>query len=131
MSRLLPRLAAPVVAAPASVHRMARRSTHPWAWWCWAIGAAAAVSLTHNLALIVLVCAAVITVVMVRRSDAPWARAMGLYITLALVIVTIRMLFQITIGGIRYGRVLFTLPQLQLPGWMAGIRLGGPVTLEG
>ena len=59
---------------------MARRSTHPWAWWCWAIGAAAAVSLTHNLALIVLVCAAVITVVMVRRSDAPWARAMGLYI---------------------------------------------------
>lgn len=110
---------------------MMRRSTHPWAWWCWAIGAAAAVSLTHNLLLIVTVCAAVLTVVMVRRSDAPWARAMGIYVTLAIVIVAVRMLFQITIGGIRYGRVLFTLPQLRLPDWMAGIRLGGPVTLEG
>ncbi|MFZ2625027.1 MAG: energy-coupling factor transporter transmembrane component T [Propionibacterium sp.] len=130
MSRLLARPAEPVVAAPVAI-TATRRATHPWAWWCWAIGAAAAVSLTHNLVLIVLVCAAVTTVVLARRSDAPWARAMGLYLWLAGIIVLTRLFFQITIGGIRYGTVLFTLPQIALPKWAAGIQIGGPVTLEG
>lgn len=88
-------------------------------------------SLTHNLALIVLVCAAVTVVVVSRRSDAPWARAMGLYLWMAGIIVLTRLAFQITIGGIRYGTVLFTLPQIALPAWAAGIQIGGPVTLEG
>jgi energy-coupling factor transport system permease protein len=131
MARLVPRVAAPVIPVAAPRAHVERRATHPWAWWGWAIGAAAAVSLTHNLALIMLVCVAVITVVMARRSDAPWAHSMGIYVGLALVIVVMRLLFQITIGGMRYGRVLFTLPQLELPSWMAGIRIGGPVTLEG
>ncbi|MFT8395419.1 CbiQ family ECF transporter T component [Propionibacterium sp.] len=130
MSRLLARPTNPVVAAP-PVITATRRATHPWAWWCWAIGAAAAVSLTHNLALIVLVCAAVTVVVVSRRSDAPWARAMGLYLWLAGIIVLTRLAFQITIGGIRYGTVLFTLPRIALPAWAAGIQIGGPVTLEG
>ncbi|SER80284.1 energy-coupling factor transport system permease protein [Propionibacterium cyclohexanicum] len=119
-----------VVPAPHAI-TATRRATHPWAWWCWAIGAAAAVSLTHNLALIVAISVAVTLVVLTRRSDAPWARAMGLYLGLAGIIVLTRLVFQITIGGIRYGTVLFTLPHVALPRWAAGIEIGGPVTLEG
>lgn len=133
MSRLVPRVvdsgAAAVMAPVVSVH--ARRATHPWAWWVWAIGAGDAVSMTHNLVLIVAICAAVTGVVYARRSDAPWGRAMPMYLVMAAFIVVMRLFFQITLGGIRYGQVLFVLPQLQLPDWAAGIRIGGPVTLEG
>ncbi|WP_328701975.1 energy-coupling factor transporter transmembrane component T [Aestuariimicrobium ganziense] len=105
--------------------------THPWAWWGWALVAAATVSLTRNPLLVVLVMAAVAFVVLARRSDAPWARSVGAYFVLALVIVAIRVTMQVFFGGLREGPVLFTLPEVRLPDWAAGIRLGGPVTLSG
>ena len=55
-------------------------TTHPWAWWAWAMGAAAAVSLTNNPLLIALIAGAVILVVANRRTDDPWARSAGTYL---------------------------------------------------
>lgn len=132
MSRALPRPDVPtiVVAAPAGA-RLAGRTIHPWAWWTWAIGAGVAVSLASNPLLLVMLVGAVSFVVLQRRTKAPWARSLGMYFALAGIIITVRLVFQILIGGLREGTVLFVLPEIGLPSWAAGIRLGGPVTVEG
>ena len=46
------------------------------------------------------------------------------------VIVAIRMFIAIVIGVPIPGTTLLTLPTIQLPDWISGIRVGGPVTLE-
>lgn len=107
-----------------------RRSLHPWAWWAWAMSLAIGVSLVRNPLLLALFLAAVMYVVVARRSDAVWARSLRAYATLAAMVFGIRLFFQITLGGLRDGTVLFTLPSLALPDWAAGIQLGGPVTAE-
>ncbi len=104
---------------------------HPWAWWCWAIGIGLAVSGTTNPLLLVLIAMAVIVVVMMRRSAAPWARSVRAYLLLALFVIGMRVFFQVLIGGSGGETVLFTLPEIPLPDWAAGIRLGGAVTAEG
>jgi energy-coupling factor transport system permease protein len=133
MPRLLPRVApsegTPDAPVPAADQRL--RFVHPWAWWAWALSASAAVSLTANPLVVGLIAAAMVAVVILRRPDTPWARSLKVYLLLALFIVVMRMFFQITIGGTRTGEVLFTLPAIQLPEWAAGIRLGGPVTVDG
>ncbi len=135
MPRLLPRVAptggVTDTATPSAELPRGLRFVHPWAWWGWAISASAAVSLTTNPLVIGLVAAAVVAVVILRRPDTPWARSLTVYLHLALFIVAIRMFFQITMGGTRTGAVMFTLPSIQLPDWAAGIRLGGPVTVDG
>lgn len=130
MARLLERVSDPVLAD--GEHRAVRRarSLHPWAWWAWAAGTAAALSLTTNPLLVVLVVAALALVVATRRSDAPWARSTGTYLVIALVVIAVRMVFQILMGSRRSGTVLFTLPQVPLPSWAAGVSLGGPVSAE-
>lgn len=103
---------------------------HPWAWWGWALALALAVSWTTNPLLLGLLALAITTVVLLRRSEAPWARSVGAYFALAGTIILIRIVFQVVIGA-SYGQtVLFTLPEVPLPAWAAGIRLGGPVTAE-
>lgn len=111
--------------------RPAGRAVHPWAWWAWALGAATAASLTTNPLAIALLVAGVVFVVIQRRGTAPWARSVRAYFILAGVVIGIRLTFQIFVGGMRDGIVLFTLPEIGLPRWAAGIRLGGPVTLDG
>lgn len=130
MGRALTRPPQAIVSPPAA-GRPAGRPVHPWAWWVWAIGAAVAVSLARNPLLLTLLVAAVIFVVLQRRSQAVWARSLGVYLLLAVVIVAVRLVFQIVLGGLREGTVVFRLPEIGLPAWAAGIRLGGPVTLEG
>ena len=112
-----------------STPRLAR-DLHPGAWWLWAMGlAAAATSTTNPLLLLVIVGIAAVTVSL-RRSDHPWSRSFRLYLAFGLVIVLIRVLFRVLLGG-GYGTVvLLDLPEVPLPDWVAGIRLLGPVTLE-
>ncbi len=105
-------------------------SLHPWAWWCWAIGIGIAVSGTTNPLLLALIATAMIAVVMLRRSAAPWARSVRAYLLLSLFVIGMRLFFQILLGGGRGETVLFTLPSVPLPDWAAGIQLGGVVTAE-
>ena len=137
MPRLLPRVAhnvglhdSPSDAVPADSSRPPR-FVHPWAWWAWALSAGAALSLTTNPLVIASIATAAVIVVLRRRPDAPWARSLKVYLLMAMFIVTMRLFFQVTMGGVRSGTVLFSLPTLELPGWAAGIRLGGPVTVDG
>jgi len=105
-------------------------SLHPWAWWCWAIGLGFAASGTTNPLLLTLIALAAISVVMLRRTKAPWARSVGMYLALAGFVLVSRLFFQVLIGSGSGPTVLFTLPELPLPDWAAGIRLGGPVSAE-
>jgi energy-coupling factor transport system permease protein len=85
---------------------------------------------TTNPLLLGLTIAVAALVVAARREDAPWARAFGLYLRIGLVIVVLRVLLRIVFAGDTGTTVLFTLPELPLPGWFAGVGIGGPVTAE-
>jgi energy-coupling factor transport system permease protein len=107
------------------------RPLHPGAWWIWAIGLATAASRTTNPLLLALVVAVIAHVVSARRTEAPWAKGFSAYLVLAGVVVLIRVVFRMLLDGGSGGTVLFTLPEVPLPEVAAGIRLGGPVSLEG
>jgi energy-coupling factor transport system permease protein len=109
---------------------MTPAAVHPWAWWGWAICLAGVASLTSNPLLLTLLAAVITAVVLMRRSAAPWARSVGAYFTLAAFVIGMRVFFQVLIGGSYGDHLLFTLPEIPLPDWAAGIRLGGPVTAE-
>jgi energy-coupling factor transport system permease protein len=108
-----------------------RRMLHPLAWWGWA-GLLAMVTLrTTNILLLGLIAGVVIYVVGARRSDAPWARAFGGFIRLGVIVIVIRVAFQVLFGNRIPGTTLFILPSVELPAWAAGVSIGGPVTFEG
>ncbi|QWC85506.1 energy-coupling factor transporter transmembrane protein EcfT [Nocardioidaceae bacterium] len=108
------------------------RDLHPVAWWAWALGLAAAASSTTNPVLLLGIVAAASLVVAARRGDHPWSRAFRLYLLLGVVIVVIRVAFRILLGGGAYAgsTVWFSLPEVPLPDWVAGITLLGDVTAE-
>ncbi len=112
--------------------RRVPRALHPVAWWIWAIGLVMAVSRATNPLLLILTLAVLGFVVANRRTDAPWARAFKYYLMMALFIIVLRIVFQsvFTSGTEPGDHILFSLPQIPTPKWYAGIRIGGPVSLE-
>jgi energy-coupling factor transport system permease protein len=104
---------------------------HPGAWWLWATGLATAASRTTNPLLLGLILACAGYVVACRRTRAPWARAYGFYLRMGLVVITIRVVFAALFGAPVPGHVLVSLPEVELPDWAAGVRIGGDLTLEG
>ncbi|MFJ6214815.1 energy-coupling factor transporter transmembrane component T [Streptomyces sp. NPDC092296] len=107
------------------------RLLHPGAWWLWALGLATAASRTTNPLLLLLVAAVAGYVVAARRGSAPWSRSYGAFLKLGLLVLAIRLVFAVFLGSPIPGtRVLFTLPEIPLPGWAQGVRLGGRVTAE-
>ena len=106
------------------------RVLHPGAWWAWALGLATAASRTQNPVPLALVLVVTGFVVAARRGDAPWARSYVAFLKLSLVVVAVRILFQVLLSkGAQGPTVLFTLPSLPMPAG-SGLKLGGEVTLE-
>jgi len=107
------------------------RSLHPGAWWLWALGLAAAASRTVNPVLLALLLAVAGYVVMARRSRAPWAYAYGAFLKLGLVIIGVRIVLQALLSSQSQGiHPIVDLPEVPLPVWAAGLKLGGLVTWE-
>ncbi|MFD8552104.1 energy-coupling factor transporter transmembrane protein EcfT [Streptomyces fradiae] len=106
-------------------------AVHAGAWWLWALGLAVAASRTTNPLLLGLVVGVAGYVVAARRTDAPWARSYGAFLKLGLAVLVVRVLFSTLLGSpIPGAHVLFTLPEVPLPDWARGVRLGGRVTAE-
>ncbi|MEN3583045.1 MULTISPECIES: energy-coupling factor transporter transmembrane component T [unclassified Streptomyces] len=126
------RTARPARPAPSTGPRSGRAPVHPGAWWLWALGLGVAATRTTNPLLLALLVAVSAVVVTARRPDAPWARSYGAFVRLALVVIAIRLVFTVVFGSAVPGdHVLVTLPEIPLPEWAQGIRLGGRVTAEG
>jgi energy-coupling factor transport system permease protein len=105
---------------------------HPGAWWLWALGLGTAATRTTNPLLLALLLAISAYVVTARRPHAPWARSYGAFVKLALAVLVIRLVFAVVLGSPIPGtHLLVTLPEVPLPHWAQGIRLGGRVTAEG
>ncbi|MEV4947515.1 energy-coupling factor transporter transmembrane protein EcfT [Streptomyces sp. NPDC053755] len=104
---------------------------HAGAWWLWALGLAVAASRTTNPLLLGLIVAVAGYVVAARRTDAPWARSYGAFVKLGLFVVFVRVVFSVVLGSPIPGtHELVTLPELPLPDWAQGVRIGGRVTAE-
>lgn len=105
---------------------------HAGAWWLWALGLATAASRTTNPLLLALLTAVAGYVVAARRTDAPWARSYSAFLKLGLAVIAIRLVFSVVLGSpVPGSSVLFTLPEVPLPDWAQGVRIGGRVTAEG
>lgn len=106
------------------------RPLHPFSWWGWAIALAVAASSASNPLFLLGLVAVACLVVFARRADSPWAKAFRWYLFLGLFIVVLRVGFRILFGGGDGPTVLFSLPEVPLPGWVRGVRLLGTVSLE-
>ncbi|MFA9445988.1 energy-coupling factor transporter transmembrane component T [Egicoccus sp. AB-alg6-2] len=114
----------------AAVSRRIPRNLHPGAWWLWALGLMTAATRTTNPLLLALVLVVAGYVVAARRTSAPWGRSFAVFLKLGLVVLAVRLVFQVVLGLPQGDMLLFTLPEAALPDWAAGVSLGGPVTLE-
>lgn len=106
------------------------RWLHPVAWWSWALCAAAAASLTSNPLALIAIATAASCVVVARGAHAPWAASISGLLKLAAVVIAFRVLFQTLLGAPIGLHVLLRLPEVPLPGFLSGIRLGGVFTTE-
>ncbi|MEV5868496.1 CbiQ family ECF transporter T component [Streptomyces tendae] len=117
--------------APTPRHHR-REALHPGAWWLWALALGTAATRTTNPLLLTLLVTVSAYVVITRRPHAPWSRSYGAFVKLALAVLLIRLLFTTVLGSPIPGtHTLLTLPEVPLPDWAQGIRLGGRVTAEG
>ena len=92
---------------------------------------AVAASRTRYPVLLVLILAVTGFVVAARRSDAAWASSYTAFLKLGLVVIGVRVVLQALLSTRSQGNtVLFILPQIPLPDWANGVKLGGEVTLE-
>jgi energy-coupling factor transport system permease protein len=106
------------------------RDLHPGAWWIWALSLATAASRTTNPWLLLTICGVACVVVTARRSDAPWAMSFRMYITFAIFVVVMRVVWRVIFGGGEGPTVILPLPEVPLPEWASGIRLFGAVSAE-
>ncbi|WP_104786752.1 MULTISPECIES: energy-coupling factor transporter transmembrane component T [Streptomyces] len=119
------------VAHPPRPGRQRRAQLHPGAWWLWALALGTAATRTTNPLLLALLITVSAYVVATRRPDTPWSRSYGAFVKLALAVILVRLLFATVLGSPIPGtHTLLTLPELPLPAWAQGIRLGGEVTAE-
>ena len=109
---------------------MNQRSLHPFAWWAWGLGIALTASQSPGTLALILLCIGAAMVVYSKKSDQPWAKAFAIGVRLGLIAFAIRMIIGVALSVPIPGNTLFTLPTIPLPDWMAGIRIGGPVTSE-
>ncbi|MFJ8631051.1 energy-coupling factor transporter transmembrane component T [Streptomyces sp. NPDC093568] len=118
-------------AQPDPTHRRRHSALHPGAWWLWSLALGTAATRTTNPLLLALLTATSAYVVATCRPDAPWARSYAAFVKLALVVIVIRLVFAVALGSPIPGtHVIVTLPEVPLPEWAQGIRLGGRVTAE-
>ncbi len=106
------------------------RPIHAGAWWLWAAGVAVAGVATSNPLLLLALCTLSIMVATLRGRTATASTSIGAFIKIAVFVVAARVVLQILFGQRSPGHVLFTIPSVQLPSWLAGVSLGGPVTAE-
>lgn len=107
------------------------RLLHPAAWWLWALAMAVAASRTTNPFLLLLIICVVGWVVLERREVGMFNPLLA-FLLIGLFAIGLRIVMVTLFGDSVAGRVvIFRLPEVPLPEWSSGVRIGGAVTLEG
>lgn len=107
------------------------RLLHPAAWWLWALAMAVAASRTTNPFLLLLIICVVGWVVLERREVGMFNPLLP-FLLIGLFAIGLRIVMVTLFGDSVAGRVvIFRLPEVPLPEWSSGVRIGGAVTLEG
>lgn len=103
---------------------------HPAFWWLWAIFLV--IALIRFDSLLFSAAAVLVMFAMSRTLEIPVhrLRIFNFALLIAGFAVAIRAITALLIGVPMPGRTIFTLPQLQLPELLVGIRVGGPVTVD-
>lgn len=91
---------------------------------------AAAASRTTNPLLLLLLIGSAAFVVHARRPDEPWGRSFAFFLRLGVIVIVVRVGVQLLFGAAVGTTTVLDLPGLELPSWLAGVRLGGDVTWE-
>lgn len=103
---------------------------HPFAWWIWAIALSIAIWRINSIAVDLVLIGTLCALVAQRAPLTPWRNTFFWSLRMGFIVIVIRLVIGILIGVPMPGNTIFTLPQLALPNWLAGIRIGGPVTTE-
>lgn len=103
---------------------------HPLTFWAIFTALASAVVVSGSTLSAVIALGGAALIVQRYKGDGPWRNSFKWSLLAGLYLLAIRAIAGIVIGVPRLGDTLFTLPRLQLPSWMPGIRIGGPVTWE-
>jgi energy-coupling factor transport system permease protein len=106
------------------------RPLHPGAWWAWALALGTAATRTTNPLVLLLLVVVAGYVVAARRSP-QGVRSYSFFLRLGAVILVVRLLFELVFGAGLPGNVVVRLPTVPLPHWMAGLHIGGAVTVQG
>ncbi len=107
------------------------RLLHPAAWWLWGLAMAIAASRTTNPFLLLLIICVVGWVVLERREVGMFNPLLP-FLLIGLFAIGLRIVMVTLFGDSVAGRVvIFRLPEVPLPEWSSGVRIGGAVTLEG
>jgi energy-coupling factor transporter transmembrane protein EcfT len=99
-------------------------------WWLWSIFLATAAIRSQNTLFGLLLILLLTFFVSKYKNTNNWGNPFKLTLQLALAATLIRLFFAVLIGTPLPGKIIFSLPQLELPNWLAGIRVGGDVTQE-
>lgn len=103
---------------------------HPIAWWICSGLIAATVLHTSRAWIALGAIAFVTTLVLSVQSRDYWYRSFAMSVKLAAIIFIFRMVIGLIIGVPMPGRTLFRLPEITMPSWLVGIRIGGDVTSQ-
>ena len=110
--------------------RVTTSSFHPLTWWLWAVLLATTLLLANNRAISVAIVTSTLVLALSMRRQTAGFRTFRWALRFAVIAFCFRIFIAIFIGVPMPGRTIFTLPQLQLPDFLVGIRIGGPVTTQ-
>jgi energy-coupling factor transport system permease protein len=103
---------------------------HATTWWLWAVCAAISISIQNALSVVVLLIALSIWISRSLITDAKHWKSFLVMMRIAAFILISRILLQIILGVPVGSHILLRLPEINLPSWISGLRIGGIVTAE-
>jgi len=110
--------------------RVTTSSFHPLTWWLWAVLLATTLLLANTRAISVAIVTSTLVLALSMQRQTAGFYTFRWALRFAVIAFSFRMFIAIFIGVPMPGRTIFTLPQLQLPDFLVGIRIGGPVTTQ-
>ncbi len=103
---------------------------HPHAWLVWSLSIVVGASTTTNFWILCTLCVSSCLIAYRFRCNLENRNAITIALTLGLFTLFLRLLIATVFGVQIPGHVLLKLPELTLPHWLAGISIGGSITLE-